>query len=145
MAQGQVVVLPIRPSAQPIGVQPVRPRVLAFVLAALVVSSAGCSLSGGTLGGRDKCWPAQPPRAASIWRGVLAIDAFGAQLNTPEGEPIPLAAGTLVPTVGADGTGQLVEGDRVVAKNGDDVTLFGGAGADGYLVVCGVEEFHSTQ
>lgn len=39
-----------------------------------------------------------------------------------------------------DGTGGLLSGNDVVARAGDDVTLFGGAGADGYLVVCGVEE-----
>jgi hypothetical protein len=29
-----------------------------------------------------------------------------------------------------------------VAQAGDDATLFGGMGADGALVVCGVEEIH---
>jgi hypothetical protein len=31
-----------------------------------------------------------------------------------------------------------------VARAGDDVTLFGGAGADGALVVCGLEEVHPS-
>ena len=44
--------------------------------------------------------------------------------------------------MGADGTGQLVRGTEVVAKAGSDVTLFGGAGSDGALVVCDVEEVH---
>ena len=35
-------------------------------------------------------------------------------------------------------------GSDVVATNGQDVTLFGGAGADGALVVCGVEEVHAS-
>jgi hypothetical protein len=121
----------------------VRPRVLALTVAATLAVAAGCSLGGGTLGGREKCWPAQPPRAASIWRGTLAIDASGAQLDTPEGEAIPLVAGSLTPRVGPSGAGELVAGETVVARSGDDVTLFGGAGADGFLVVCGVEEIHS--
>jgi hypothetical protein len=104
----------------------------------------GCSLAGGTLGGRDKCWPQDPPRAASLWRGVLRIDASGGRLDTPEGDSIPLAAGALRPRVGAAGTGELVRGEDVVARAGDEVTLFGGAGADGALVVCAVESVHSS-
>jgi len=120
----------------------VRAWTLSLVVAA-VFAVAGCSITGGTLGGRDKCWPADPPRAASVWRGTLAIDAGNASLYTPEGEIIALAPGALAWRVGADGTGELVAGDQVVATAGQDVTLFGGAGADGYLVVCGVEEIHS--
>jgi hypothetical protein len=106
---------------------------------------AGCSLTGGgnLLGGRDTCWPQDPPRAASIWRGILQIDADGSRLATPEGEVIPLWPGALTMRLNADGTGDLVAGNDVVAHAGDDVTLFGGAGADGYLVVCGVEELHT--
>jgi hypothetical protein len=118
-------------------------RFLPLGLAVILLSSVGCSLAGGTLGGREKCWPEQPPRAASVWRGTLQIDATGAQLLTPEGEVIPLLAGALATRVGGDGVGELVAGERAVARSGADVTLFGGAGADGALVVCGVEEIHS--
>jgi hypothetical protein len=122
-----------------------RPRLLAPVaLALLMVALAGCSISGGTLGGREKCWPAEPPRAASIWRGVLAIDENGGQLWTPEGEVIVLWPGALSTRIGADGTGELVSGNDVVARAGQDLTLFGGMGADGALVVCGIEEIHSS-
>jgi hypothetical protein len=118
-------------------------RLLATVLAgALLVS--GCALTGGTLGGQEKCWPQTPARAASIWRGVLVIDDVNASLATPEGESIPLLPGALTWRIGAEGLGELVAGDRVVARAGNDVTLFGGAGADGYLVVCAVEELHGT-
>ena len=110
---------------------------------ALVVA-AGCALSGGTLGGREKCWPQSEQRAASIWRGILRIDASGGRLDTPEGDVIPLLPGSLAPRLGAGGGGELVRGGDVVAKAGDDVTLFGGAGADGALVVCGVEEIHAS-
>jgi hypothetical protein len=119
-------------------------RAVAVVAAIAFLSSAGCSLAGGTLGGREKCWPDDPPRAASIWRGILRIDQSGGYLDTPEGEVIPLSPGTLATRVGANGIGELVRGGDVVARAGDDLTLFGGAGADGLLVVCGVEEIHAT-
>jgi hypothetical protein len=117
-----------------------RGRALAVGFA--IVITVGCSLGGGTLGGREKCWPESDQRAASIWRGILRIDASGGWLDTPEGEVIPLLPGTLATRVGEGGVGELVRGGEVVARAGDDVTLFGGAGADGFLVVCGVEEIH---
>ena len=119
-------------------------RGLTLVVGFALLSSAGCSLAGGTLGGREKCWPESQQRAASIWRGTLRIDASGGRLDTPEGDVIPLLPGTLAMRVGADGIGELVRGNDVVARAGDDLTLFGGAGADGALVVCGVEEIHSA-
>jgi hypothetical protein len=79
---------------------------------------------------------------ASLFRGILVIDESGGRLSTLEGEVIPLRTGTLRASVAADGTGQLVRGTEIVAKAGDDVTLFGGAGSDGALVVCAVEEIH---
>ena len=115
-------------------------RTSALALALVLLVSAGCGLAGGTLGGREKCWPTDQSRAASLWRGVLQIDAASAQLNTPEGDVIPLLPGTLTTRVGSDGVGELVAGERVVARAGDDVTLFGGAGSDGAFVVCGLEE-----
>ncbi|HYN68919.1 MAG TPA: hypothetical protein VEX41_01755 [Candidatus Eisenbacteria bacterium] len=116
----------------------------AFILALLVLTTVGCSLAGGTLGGREKCWPEQDRRAASIWRGILQIDGSGARLQTPEGEVITLLPGALTTQIGASGVGELVAGEQVVATAGEDVTLFGGAGSDGALVVCGVEEIHSA-
>ena len=81
---------------------------------------------------------------ASIWRGTLRIDPAGAELDTPEGDVIPLLAGALQMRVADGGVGQLVRGSDVVATAGQDVTLFGGAGGDGALVVCGVEEIHAS-
>ena len=81
---------------------------------------------------------------ASVWRGVLRIDASQAELDTPEGDVIPLIAGALQTRIGEGGIGQLVRGSEVVATAGQDVTLFGGAGADGALVVCAVEEIHGS-
>ena len=115
----------------------------ALSLGLIVIVVGGCGLAGGTLGGRDKCWPESDARMASIWRGILRIDARGGHLDTPEGDAIPLLPGALQTRVGDGGVGQLVRGSDVVATNGQDVTLFGGAGADGALVVCGVEEVHA--
>jgi hypothetical protein len=117
-------------------------RLLTPLLTLVVVATAGCSFTSGTLGGREKCWGDSDPRAASVWRGILRIDEFGGRLDTPEGEVIPLIPGALTTRIGDGGVGELVAGDRVVARAGDDVTLFGGAGADGALVVCAVEEIH---
>jgi hypothetical protein len=64
-----------------------------------------------------------------------------ARLRTPEGDVIPLVAGALSISAQPDG-GQLLSGEQVVARSGDDVTLFGGAGSDGTLQVCAVEEVH---
>jgi hypothetical protein len=116
----------------------------AFLAAGLLLAAtAGCSFEPNLLGGREKCWPEDPPRAASLWRGILRVDVAGGRLETPEGEVIPLAAGTLAPRVTAAGAGELVRGSDVVAKNGDDITIFGGAGADGFLVACDIEEVHA--
>ena len=116
---------------------------VALALGLSLLASAGCSLASGTLGGREKCWPEGDPRMASIWRGILRIDAFGGRLDTPEGDVIPFMPGALGTRVGESGVGDLVRGSDVVARAGDDVTLFGGAGSDGALVVCAVEEAHS--
>src|SRR5688500_3477600 len=113
----------------------------AVALSLALVVSGGCALAGGTLGGREKCWPEEDRRAPSIWRGILLIDASGARLDTPEGDMIPLLSGDLTTRFGATG-GELVRGTEIVARSGEDVTLFGGAGSDGALVVCGIEEIH---
>ena len=116
-----------------------------LTLALLVLVFGACGVGGGNLlGGREKCWPASDARMASIWRGILRIDATGGELDTPDGEIIPLLPGALQLRVGDGGVGQLVRGSDVVATAGQDVTLFGGAGADGALVVCGVEEVHRS-
>jgi len=55
---------------------------------------------------------------------------------------IPLLPGAL--TIRSGSGGGLLRGGDVVAQSGDDVSLFGGAGADGALVVCAVEENRSS-
>lgn len=116
---------------------------MTLILAFVVLTATGCAISSGNLlGGREKCWPDEERRAASLWRGILRVDLSGGWLDTPEGEAIPLAPGSLQVSVGADGVGRLVRGTEIVATAGDDLTLFGGAGSDGALVVCAVEAFH---
>ena len=116
-------------------------RLGSALLVAAILGVGGCGLSGNLLGGREPCW-GEEPRAASLWRGVFAMDDFGVRLETPEGEAIPLLPGALQMRVGKDFTGEIVAGERVLAREGDDVTLFGGMGADGALVVCALEEIH---
>ena len=119
-----------------------RYRILALATALLL--PVGCSMGSGTLGGHEQCWPDSERRAASLWRGTLRIDARGGRLDTPEGDAIPLRAGALSILPGAAGGGELLRGSDVLARDGDDVTLFGGAGADGALVVCAVQENRSA-
>lgn len=79
----------------------------------------------------------------SLWRGILAIEGTNASLVAAEGDVILLWPGALGWRMGADGVGELTRGDQVVARAGDDLTLFGGVGADGYLLICAVEERHT--
>jgi hypothetical protein len=116
-------------------------RLASLLLVLAISGTTGCNVSGNLLGGREKCW-GEEQRTASIWRGIFAMDDVGARLDTPEGEAIPLLPGALTMRMGDGHRGELVAGDQVVARAGDDVTLFGGAGADGALVVCAVEEIH---
>ena len=113
----------------------------AFLAAALATAVIGCSFD--TLGGREKCWSPDDPRTPSLWRGTLQIDAFRAALLAPEGDLV-LLPGTLTTRMGEGGVGELVRGEDVVARNGESVTLWGGIGGDGTMVVCAVEETHET-
>ena len=115
---------------------------IALALSLLAGAISGCSIGEGTLGGREKCWPASDARGAALWRGILRIDTGGGRLNTPEGDVIALLPGALSTRVSQTGMGELMDGGEVAARDGDDVTLFGGIGSDGSMVVCGVEEIH---
>ena len=119
----------------------------ARIALALAMAGAlyGCSLTGGTLGGREKCWPASDARAATLWRGVLEIDTGGGRLRTPEGDVIVLLPGALAPRVTERRVGELVRGSDVLAREGDDVTLFGGIAGDGTMVVCGLEKINAPE
>jgi hypothetical protein len=116
-------------------------RARPVILGLALLTAVGCALESNSIGVRQRCWPEDERRAASLWRGILRIDAAGGRLETPEGDVIPLRSGALRTRVGDSG-GELVRGEEVEARSGDDVTLFGGAGSDGVLVVCAVEEAH---
>ena len=120
-----------------------RLAVRSIALCLAVLGLVGCALAAGTVGGREKCWPEDQQLGASLWRGTLRIDASGGRLETPEGDAIPLLPGTLTTRVNESGVGELVRGSDAVAKQGDDVTLFGGMGTSGALVVCAVDEVHA--
>jgi hypothetical protein len=102
----------------------------------LALALAACGGASATLGGRETCWSASDPRAASLWRGILRVERLTASLDTPEGDRIPVLPGG--PLRIDPGRG-LTRGAELMAAVGDDVTLFGGAGADGVLVACAVE------
>ena len=114
-------------------------RLTVLLLAATTV--VGCALTGGTLGGREKCWPEDPPRIASLMKGVLHVGGPDPTLVTPEGETLPLRLNRFDLAQG-DGGAAIADpgGGGVVAVDGETVTLFGGLGGDGTMYVCGVEE-----
>jgi hypothetical protein len=101
---------------------------------------AGCALTGGTLGGREKCWPEQPPRLAASMLGTLHLDGVNAVLDTNDGGPLSLVLGGFSQQMD-NGVPALVDrGGSVVALDGEVVTMFGGIGADERMVLCAVEE-----
>ena len=112
-----------------------------LLAAALATAAIGCSID--TLGGREKCWSSDDPRTPSLWRGELFVDAYQAKLLAPEGDLV-LLPGTLTARMGEGGVGELVRGEDVLARQGETVTLWGGIGGDGTMVVCAVEETHEA-
>ncbi len=119
------------------------PRATHRRLAASIVVAAtmtACSITGGTLGGREKCWPEQPPRMAASMLGTLHLDGVRAVLDTNDGGPLPLVIDGFSQRT-ENGTPALVDGNgAVVAVDGEIVTMFGGIGSDEQMVLCTVEE-----
>jgi len=114
----------------------------AAVLALAVV--AGCSIAGmNTLGGRERCWDPTEQRLPSLMKGTLQLAPNSWRLATPEGDVLGLSfAGAQVMDV--NGRREVVDASgRTVAADGELVTVFGGLGGDGSMVVCGVEERHA--
>ena len=111
--------------------------------AGLVVVSVvlGCSLAGGTLGRREKCWSQSDARVASLMKGNLRLAAPA--LDTAEEETLQLSFSGL--TVRREGASLALVDRRgaVAANDGELVTVFGGLGSDGSMLVCAVEERHS--
>jgi hypothetical protein len=109
---------------------------------ALTVTIAGCSLAQpNLLGGREKCWGESDPRMATLMKGRLDL-APGSErgtLATPEGTDFEIQFPFMTVEPGTD-MPVLVDRGRTVAINGETVTVFGGLGSDGVIVVCAVEE-----
>ncbi len=74
-------------------------------------------------------------------RGTLHLDVTHSTLVTPEGETLAVDFPFLVVNVAPEGALKDSSG-QVVANDGELVTLFGGLGSDGSMVVCAVEERH---
>jgi hypothetical protein len=119
-------------------------RAASSLIAAWIVvatSVAACSITGGTLGGRERCWPEDDQRIPSLMKGTLHVGDANPTLLTPEGEVLPLRLSRF--DLRTDGSTVAISdpgGGGVVATNGELVTLFGGLGRDGSMYVCGVEE-----
>ena len=95
------------------------------------------------LGGREGCWDEGDGRVASVVTGTLQIGDARPHLDTAEGEAVSL----LLNRYDLNATGPVVRlsdpGAGEVAADGEQVTLFGGRGADGALYVCAVDERHA--
>jgi hypothetical protein len=106
---------------------------------------AGCSFAAPSLnllGGREKCWSEAEPRLATVMKGRLELGAYPWSLDTPEGEVFGIDfAG---PRLDATGTQLLDASGNKIADEGEMVTVFGGLGSDGVIMVCGIEERHAA-
>jgi hypothetical protein len=118
---------------------------LALSALAVIALLAGCSFAAPSLnllGGREKCWSEAEPRLATMMLGKLELGAYPWSLDTPEGEvfAIDFAGPRLDPT----GTQLLDASGHEIAREGETVSVFGGLGADGVIMVCGIEERHAA-
>lgn len=77
-------------------------------------------------------------------KGYLRLDPQRSTLDTPEGETLQLSFSGL--TVRSDGTMTTLDdsGGALAAIDGELVTVFGGLGSDGSMLVCAVEERHDV-
>lgn len=118
------------------------PRLSPLVLVlAVALGTSSCAITGGTLGGRVKCWPEEQQRIPSLMKGILTFGVEGPYLATPEGDELPLLINRFdLAQLGSTTALSDPGGGGIVAAGGETVTLFGGLGADGAMYVCGVEE-----
>ena len=76
-------------------------------------------------------------------KGWFELDTTPAVLHTPEDETLELLFAGLKSEPRSDGDyASSIKLARSVGANGELVSVFGGLGADGSMVVCGVEERH---
>jgi len=120
----------------------VTPLIPGLVGLALVVGA--CTAGDvSVLGGREGCWDEGGGRVASLVTGTLRIGDGPPHLDTAEGDAVSL----LLNRYDLNASGPVVRlsdpGAGEVAADGEQVTLFGGVGADGALYVCAVDERHA--
>jgi hypothetical protein len=119
----------------------VQDLVLAVLAVAAIVSA--CSFAApeiNLIGGRDKCWSKAEPRMATLMRGRLDLGPYPWALDTPEGEVFDIDFSG--PRLDDTKTKLLDASGREIGREGELVTVFGGLGADGVIMVCGIEERH---
>ena len=96
-----------------------RRNALVLVLA-VALSAASCSITGGTLGGREKCWPEDHQRIPSLMKGILRFGVEGPYLATPEGDELPLLLNRFdLAQVGSATALSDPGGGGIVAANGE--------------------------
>jgi hypothetical protein len=115
-------------------------RYLLICVASLAILLTGCG-SLNVLGGRQPCWSEADRRMATLMRGqlLLDLDTGTGTLSTPEGTEFP----TRFPFMTVDHVGDIVvltDEGRTIALSGETVTVFGGLGSDGVILVCSIEE-----
>ena len=115
-------------------------RHLLIGLASLSLLITGC---GGVnlLGGRTPCWSEADKRLATVMYGRLDLDlqSGGGTLATPDGTDFKVTFPFMtVTSVGP--TVVLTDEGKTVALTGETLTVFGGLGSDGILMVCSIDE-----
>ncbi len=111
-----------------------------IALASLAIVMTGC---GGVnlLGGRQPCWSEADRRSATLMRGQLNLElgTNGGTLATPEGTDFDVK----FPFMTVDHVGDVVvltDEGKTIALSGETVTVFGGLGSNGDILVCSIEE-----
>ena len=113
-------------------------------LVGLALVTGACTAGDvSVLGGREVCWDEGDQRVASVVTGTLRIGDGPPHLDTADGDAVSL----LLNRYDLNASGPVVRlsdpGAGEVAADGEQVTLFGGRGADGALYVCAVDELHA--
>jgi len=115
-------------------------RYFLIAFASLAMLLAGC---GGLnlLGGRQPCWSEADHRSATLMRGRLdlVLGSNGGTLATPDGTGFQVT----FPFMTVDHVGEIVvltDEGKTIALSGETVTVFGGLGPNGDILVCSIEE-----
>jgi hypothetical protein len=111
-------------------------------LGAVLLGATACSAGEpNLLGGRHKCWSDADPRNAALLEGNLQLGYASSKLATPDGTDFNVEFPFMTVRQGlSDDATVLMDGGQVVATQGEYVTVFGGYGSDGIVLVCSIEE-----